>query len=209
MSNNEHLFTDLNRYEQDTLEHEKQNLTQRLSQIALRLAEIERNQELETPPPVLMRVSAAWLEFEDDGYIGGFNSSWRYPKETYDIEAQSLEVAFLAALASQPHPINTHLTSGDSETNDHLSISLRGIRLMDDTMQQPPREIYDNFNKIPTQINGLLDELRQKAQRENPYKDIPIKINRHELEDVLLRKVIFDYCQTTCPGFSVKEVKDK
>lgn len=182
------------------LDQRQIKLHQELTEVATRLEALDDSNERQQR--IRMRLRSYWAEYRDNGYYGGFETSARYKPTSYDVTTNDLSLAYLAMLAKQNHPIpdpNIEI----KPTSDHLAIYIESAELTDGTVTQRPTELRDSLLDLNDTIMKILVGLREKARAENPYRDIPIAINDDTLQDILLRRVILDYCKQVDPDILI------
>lgn len=182
-------------------------LEAQLASLSIHLAEIQASAE-EAPKPVTATVRTQHNEYDDWGY----QRSYRYPAKKLKVTASHFDIIYLGALAKQGSPLSTELTAPSAtSTRDYCSIWLSHIELdgIDFAKDINETQTQNLFKAAEPRAMEITDKLREKIENNNPYQDIPIKINHAELIDALLRIEILKYCRDNDPSFFVEESAEK
>jgi hypothetical protein len=209
MTENENQFASriVHRMTMEALLEDRVALHQSLAAVAFKLIEATEAMEAK-PTPITITMRTAYNEFRDDGYTGGYVASQFC---TVVVSSSYFTTAYLGALANQLRPIETAVIndsqSSRSNTRSYSSVDLISI-VTSETSESSNRlnSIRDAFSSSRQEAHAIVDALRESVEVNNPYKDIPIKIDWTELGDVMLRREILRYCESYDPNFHVHEI---
>ncbi|HEU0266812.1 MAG TPA: hypothetical protein VFQ70_04240 [Candidatus Saccharimonadaceae bacterium] len=195
--------------ELNKLTERRDRLNSKLGVVAAKLAAVVAYKEThEMDSAAKLTITSSWLEFKDSGYVGGFETSWRYRPTTIEVLSSSLLAAYLATIANSKYPISDQppfpCRLGPAKGwGDYLSVNLDAIDIPGHAIDEPPEAIVDAFAKNDTDALEIIGGLHEKALADNPYSDIPIQIDIDKLIDTLTRKEIMKYSRTIDPQLVV------
>ncbi|GEM_PF-1834184 len=193
------------------IDEKRAAIAQQLAILTTELCVIH-NSETDTTPPIRMRVRSSEERMEYDKYTYGWENI--RPPVTFDVTANDLELIYLAVLANQPTTIagyhKTYTAVGNSpqeNLNKDYKFAITPLSVnASDTWIKTPDILLQEFELVRQSSAQTLETLYSNIDRHNPYKDIPIKIDKNQLYDVLLRAEIMRHCQEQDPNFHVETV---
>jgi hypothetical protein len=196
-------------FTEEKLSEKKKSLDQELAITVFKLIAISEILQSQ-PISITASIRTAHNKFQDDGWTGGYVAS---QCRTTVVTSSYFTTAYLGALADQIRPIETTPieSTGNSKfgMSDYSSVDLSKITMDTATeLDYPIDSIRSAFNDSKQEAFAIIDDLRAALVTNNPYKDIPIKINQAELLDALLRQEILKYCETNDPNFHIVETAE-
>lgn len=171
----------------ERLKNKKQALERELATLSFKLAELDDHAEDE-PTPLTINVRARSLVWRDDGYVGGDVTKTSIPLK---ITASYFLTAYLGALAKEPR---------DGQKSE---ISFENLEGMNQDAEYPKDEVRDAFYAASDEARAIVQKIREDITDNNPYKDIPIRINHSKLNEALLSIEVLKYCEALDPNFAI------
>jgi len=182
----------------ETLINKKLELEKKLAELSLQLVEVGQQIDAE-PQAVTSVIRMGYYRYHDDGYTVGYITG--RPSTEVIVQSRSFVTAYLGALTRSVDAIpNT------SNKSDSFSITLGKLSLNKESDPEPTNKTVQNlFDEYSTEAFEIIHTLREHIKENNPYEDIPIKINKNELSDAMLRIEIIKYCKSIDPDFRIYE----
>lgn len=179
-------------------------LQRKMAQLALDEKRLTKQIEFKEQSQAAMlpiHVSANSYRWVDDGYIGGYEE--QHKSIHIFADCGDLSLAYILALARLPQSLGFSSgeklmdgLSGDQgqfHWDSYTDVSLEGVAI-DESWERPNHNMYSLWEDAKIEGRKIMAASLDEIIATNHYEDIPIRINKSELYDVLLRQKMVALC---------------